>query len=364
MSKLSDEFRSKRDKDIIENLSQAILELGKDVSIDGYDKWPGRMSASRTIRGRFGWQNAKELAMQLLTDESKCPAPKNADMDWKQWLKFAINSKNTLYQEAGFGSQIAEKEFKERRIALVFSSDWHLGSVSTNYDAFMRNIEFLLDTPNLYMVVVGDTIDNFLQFPDKSARLHQIINPMYQKKMLKSIIDELISRKKIIATGWGDHDSRFEEKLNGSDVIKTLTNNRIPYFPGKGVLKLKIGSQQYTCAVTHKSRFNSYMNETHSSSQEYRTFIPADICVTGHTHSPAYSVCHRLQVAREAGMGCGGQVILIRTGTYKSDDLFSIRYWNAGVIGTPTVVMYGDEWKLIPFSTAELAVEFMNGQKK
>jgi hypothetical protein len=63
-------------------------------------------------------------------------------------------------------------------------------------------------------------------------------------------------------------------------------------------------------------------------------------------------------------MGCGGQVILIRTGTYKSDDLFSIRYWNAGVIGTPTVVMYGDEWKLIPFSTAELAVEFMNGQKK
>lgn len=362
----SNDMQEKLNDIIIANLREAIVELGTDVSKTAYEKWPKRNASPKTIRRRFGnWNAAKVIALESMKDvDMSSSVPREIEkMDWRQWLNFAITTKDKLSKENGFGSQIATHEFKQDSVSIVFSSDWHLGSISTNYETFMRNIEYIMETPNLYIVVVGDTIDNFLTFPDKSAMLGQILTPQYQKKMLKSILDELVSTGKLIATGWGDHDSRFEEKLSGSDVIKTLSEGKVPYFAGKGVLRLKIGSQEYTCAVTHKSRFSSYLNETHSPSQEYRTFVPADICVTGHHHSPAYSVCNRFPIAREAGMKCGGQVILIRTGSYKENDTFSIRFWNVGTIGTPTVVLYGSEWKLVPFSTAELAVEFMNGKK-
>ena len=359
-------LKSRQTEDIINNVADAILQFGTCLSKTQYDEWDGRIASSRGINNHIVWTRMKELAINRLgaTDRNINQAPDDKKLDWKGWLDFAVKTKDTLVTEGDFTcQQVAEWGVKTGPVAIVFSSDWHLGSIATNYKVFKQNIEYLIETKDLYMVVVGDTIDNFLQFPDKSAVLAQVLNPLYQKKMLKSIIDELIGNGKIIATGWGDHDSRFEEKLSGSDVIRTLTANRIPYFPGKGVLKMTVGKQDYTCSVTHKSRFNSYINETHGSSQEYRTFIPADICVTGHLHSPAFSVCHRLPIAREAGMKCGGQVILIRTGSYKQTDIYSMRFWNAGVIGTPTVVMYGDQWKLMPFATAEDAVSYMRACK-
>jgi len=357
------------DEQIIESLYQAMIVFGVNISKRQYDLWPDKLISGRVIAKRIGWQKAKDMAAQMFTDNSmsvvkdeeghravvKEPEKKN----YKEWIQFANYIKQQFEKESQTIEQTAIKKFKEGPIVVVFSSDWHLGSLATNYEEFERNIDFILNTPNVYMVIIGDTIDNFLQFPDKSALLSQIMNPRYQKYMLKSILDELLRKNKILAVGWGDHDSRFEEKLSGSDVIQELTANSVPYFAGKGVLCIEVGKQRYSCSVMHRSRFNSSINETHGSSQEYRFFVPADINVTAHQHSPAYTVCYRMPVAREAGLGCGGQVILIRTGSYKEKDIYSLRGWNKGQIGTPAVICYSDEWKLIPFSTPELAVEFI-----
>ena len=95
-------------------------------------------------------------------------------------------------------------------------------------------------------------------------------------------------------------------------------------------------------------------------------FFPGDVIVTAHHHSPAYAIVNRYPVAREAGFDFGGDVALIRTGTFKINDGYSMRFWNKGIIGVPTVVYHPDKFLFDVYRSAERAVELglKGGTKK
>jgi hypothetical protein len=66
---------------------------------------------------------------------------------------------------------------------------------------------------------------------------------------------------------------------------------------------------------------------------------PADIVTGAHDHEPGYACLRQFPLTREAGMGFGGEVYLIKCGTYQ-DSEFGLRYFgNGGRPMSPTVVL-------------------------
>ena len=354
------------DQDLLLELKEKMEIYGENITKRKYIEI-GKYSI-QTLQRRFGsWSKAKGRTKEFgkeskpeTKDTIQFPDLKESEFNIWEWFDL-LKTHRRLDQKAKVTQDVATIDFSKATepIAISYSSDWHLGSLSVDYDTFVDNIKYLLKTPNLFMAVVGDTIENFIEFKNKSAIFGQGITPQRQHQLLMGILKELINAKKLLYVGWGDHDVVFDEKIKGYDDLQYVNENGVPFLAAKGLVVLKVGKNEYTNTVVHRSLYNSFLNEQHASSREYQLFFPADITITAHKHNPGFAQRQFYPIARQAGYNFGGKSILLRTGTYKIDDTYSMRHWNRGIIGTPTVIYRPDVHDFDVFESAEKAVKFM-----
>jgi hypothetical protein len=286
------------------------------------------------------------------------PDKKQGDFNYKEWLK-AAQATQDLHHKASSKQDIATVKINSTKpIALVLTADWHLGSISCDYMSFLRNHEFMLNTDGMYMGVVGDTIDNFYQFSNAHAILSQAIPPAKQRRLLGEIFHALLEKNKLLFVGYGNHETR-DEKWFGDNLVARMVEERIPYFSGKGILKLYVGDQIYTILVMHKTGANSKINTLYGAKMEYSRYFPADVVVTAHTHVPAIESYYHYGAAGRAGFPFGGDSWLVKTGTYNVDNGFSKRYYNHGFVCDPTLVLFPRERKIVPFMAASDAAVYI-----
>jgi UDP-2,3-diacylglucosamine pyrophosphatase LpxH len=305
------------------------------------------------------WVNADEPVTLEFPDK------KLGAFNYKEWLN-AAQATQDLHHKASSKQDVATiKIASSKPVGIVFSADWHLGSISCDYKSFLKNHEFVLNTDGLYLGVVGDTIDNFYQFNNAHAILQQVIPPAKQRKLLGEIFHALLEKNKLLFVGYGNHETR-DEKWFGDNLVARMVEEKIPYFSGKGIVKLYINEQIYTILVMHKTGSNSKINTLYGAKMEYGRYFPADIVVTGHTHVPAIESYWHYGAAGRIGFPFGGDSWLVKTGTYNVDDGFSKRFYNHGVVCDPTLVLFPQNRKIVPFMTAEdamLYVKANNGGK-
>lgn len=217
-------------------------------------------------------------------------------------------------------------------------------SISVNYQEFQKNIQLILDTPFVYMITVGDLVDNFRRFNALQPVLSQIANPRDQVLILRSILNEFWEKKKWIASCWGNHDVQRDEELYGQSVVKDELNKNLVYFNGKGILNLLVGEQKYIIRMSHAFKGNSIYNQLHSAMREMRFNFPdADIFVSAHKHSPAIANTYEF----------GKRKCFIRTGSFELDSGYSKRFWAPGIIGVPAVVLRSDEHSVFAYPSLE-----------
>jgi hypothetical protein len=287
------------------------------------------------------------------------PDKKQGDFNYKEWLKAAQASQD-LHHKASSKQDVATIRINSTKpIALVLTADWHLGSVSCDYNSFLRNHEFILNTDGIYMGVVGDTIDNFYQFNNAHAILQQVIPPAKQRRLLGEIFHALLEKNKLLFVGYGNHETR-DEKWFGDNLVARMIEDKIPYFSGKGIVKLYVGDQIYTILVSHKTGSNSKINTLYGAKMEYGRYFPSNIVVTAHTHVPAIESYYHYGAADRMGMPFGGLTWLVKTGTYNIDDGFSKRFYDHGVVCDPTIVLFSRQHKMVPFMSAQDAIMFAN----
>lgn len=218
----------------------------------------------------------------------------------------------------------------DKKAAILFLSDVHLGSIYTDYEALRDMWQWILQTENLYIIIVGDFIDNFAAPVPKlllAGSETQIISPEVQRQLYKTYLLALQERGKILGAVLGNHEGFAAIDLWFDGSLKfPVEKNRL-------YLWLKIGEQEYRVALIHKSRFNSVINPSHSSLRELHLNYPdADIVCTSHTHSPSVT---KLQYPRD------GQLlerILIKTGTLKNDP-YSAQFFSPAGIADPESAM-------------------------
>ena len=338
------------------------IRVNLDASGKIYNHWGGMSDLYKDVYGINVSRKADRnlLYLQWTGNERSLEFPdkKHGEFDYKEWLR-AAQTTQALHNKASHKQDIATIKINTTKpVALLLTADWHLGSISCDYNTFLRNHEFVLNTEGIYMGVVGDTIDNFYQFNNATAILQQILSPAKQRKLLGEILNALMEKKKLLFVGYGNHETR-DEKWFGDNLVARMVEDRIPFFSGKGIVKLYVGNQLYTILVTHKTGSNSKINTLYGAKMEYARYFPSDVVVTAHTHIPAIESYYHYGAAQRAGLPLGGESWLIKTGTYNVDDGFSKRYYDNGVVCDPTLVLYPNSKKMVPFMNASDAILFM-----
>jgi hypothetical protein len=267
----------------------------------------------------------------------------------------AIETMQGVVGKSGNGQHDARvKITTDEPIVLVFSGDWHLGSHATDHKSWRRDLQTIVDTDHVFVVVTGDEIDNFHGFKSVGAVLGQVIPPKLQKRLLASIFVELAKRKKIVARTWGNHLEDFDDRVFGGDVADY--NDLMPYLKDDGRLYLDVGGFEYRIYVKHHFRNHSNMNKTHGAKQAVRFDWPeADIAASGHTHDG-----NAIEIWRHGDL----EKVVVKTGAYKTDDTYSMRYFGRSTVGIPSLVLWPGERKIVPFSRLDDAIAFRDAMSR
>jgi hypothetical protein len=298
------------------------------------------------------------------------PDKKHSEVNWRDNLEAAASAVDRHHKASASQDVATIKINTTTPIAVCYSSDWHLGSICSDHRTLKKHIEYIIGTKDLYMISNGDETDNMQIFRNVSARA-QSLPISEQAKTFAAMYHELCDNSKLLCAGYGNHSEEFEERNVGFSYTAMIKGSRVPYFRGIGKLFLQIGSgkkqQEYIHIMSHDGKGNSATNPLHGPQRQAMIYEPlADVSVASHTHNPAfaYSFGHGLEDGRRFGVTFPLQPrIDIRTGTFKTGDPFSQRYFGQGRIGIPTVVFHPDRKEMIPFATPEHAISYIRGIK-
>lgn len=245
-------------------------------------------------------------------------------------------------------------------VAVMKAADFHFGGLDVAYEALMAHAEFLLKVPNFYMQLFGDDLNLMIMHRVAGAR-HDGWTPEEQVAWLEAFVDECLDKDKLLSMAWGNHSDEFTERNAGFGLVRMLMKHKVPYFRGLGYIDLQVGDQTYPIGFTHKTRFHSFMNPTHGNKrmeQMHAEFFGASrpLCreyITAHTHYPGFS---------QEGCLPEDRIMFIKCGTFKTNCLFSQRYFGQGRIGVPTVVYHPDRFEHVLFPTPWEAYRYMTGR--
>ena len=167
-------------------------------------------------------------------------------------------------------------------------ADMHIGDMLSQVKEFENFTGFMLDQPNRYILLLGDTINNNLKTSVGSV-YEDILSPSQQKKKAKELLRPLA--KRIIASVSGNHEYRTKRESDqdiAEDIAEALD---IPYFPDSVYIKLTFGKknkngkrQCYTIYAYHGSGGGSTLGNALNNIENLSKTIYADIYMAGHTH--------------------------------------------------------------------------------
>lgn len=197
-------------------------------------------------------------------------------------------------------------------ILLNFIGDTHIGARETDYARLEKEIELIANTPNSYVVFIGDITDTFFFNPAQMTELEQIPE---QVQYFNSLMDYLKEKKKLLAMVTGNHEL-WTTKLGMN--MYDLHSADVYYMEGIAYLTLHVGEQDYRVTIMHKPRGHSIYNATHPELRAGKDSQGTDLVVGGDTHSKGI----QQQPVKEFG-GKSKLVTYASIGAYKSSDEFS-----------------------------------------
>jgi len=236
-------------------------------------------------------------------------------------------------------------------IAITFLSDLHVGSYYTDHRTLKKHLELIENTPNLFVVLLGDLIDNFVI--ERELTNEQLISNSLQVELVSDVIKKL--QNKLIALVTGDHEE-FTYRVAGLGLSEEWSKFlKVPHLGFGGRIILKFGNEKYVIAVRHRTRYYSALNITHAIKRMHDLGYPFDIGVSGHRHHTAIE-----QVKRQ-----GEHKVFIACGSYQIGGRWAyLRGYEKGDRSAPIVIISKDEKIMIPFKDIEVGIKALKALNK
>jgi len=187
---------------------------------------------------------------------------------------------------------IINYSFKEE-IKLIAIADLHYGSKCFDSRKWKMIKEKIISTPDLYVVIIGDMIDN--QTRNSHEPFDNTVRPMEQKLWL---VKELVDIKdKILAIAPGNHENKKDNKSSDDNILfdvayKLGIEDR--YRDNMAFIKIQLGDrnehyrQTYTFGITHGVGGGNLTGTSVNRNERFgMVFDGLDCLITAHSHKPA-----------------------------------------------------------------------------
>jgi len=191
---------------------------------------------------------------------------------------------------------------------------------------FERDIQTILETPNLFVVLGGDIIDN--QIKHLSGLLASRTRPGTQWKWLRRFLRRI--RPKLVACISGNHDA-WTALLTDLDLLEFETSDLgIPYDQDELTLKVQMTDAEYVVGLRHKYPGGSKANPALKVKNWWRD---------GDTDFDVGVVCHDHTAVIEPFVRHGRVRWAMRPGTYQTESRYAIREgYHCPIPATPVAV--------------------------
>lgn len=208
----------------------------------------------------------------------------------------------------------------DKPVAVVFTSDWHIGGVGTLHRKLRDDMLHIANHERLFAYVGGDWGNNFIVGRLVMAGLNDVFAAGDQQyEVTRLIFEPLATSNSCIAVASGNHDSWLMQAANLDP--RWLVFRGVPHLCVRegAVMHLTVGEQTYRIFRRHRPRWGSIFNPAHAVVTEYqRNPFEFDVGIIEHQHMSHYALFDGKE--RDAG---GTDRIAIRPGTYKLDDAYA-----------------------------------------
>jgi predicted phosphodiesterase len=194
-----------------------------------------------------------------------------------------------------------------------FQSDLHIGGEDTDYARIEQEAELIVNTPNSYVVLLGDLIDNFSFNPPAHETLDVVPE---QIRFARQLIKYYADNKKLLAVWQGNHD--YWSMRQGVELYDYLLQDiETYYFFGVGYMDFMVNDEHYKVCGSHQFPGSSIYNKSHPQNRAIRFggAWGSDIVVSGHWHEKS--------IAQQSFTSYGGEsqvATMMALGTYKLED--------------------------------------------
>ena len=185
-------------------------------------------------------------------------------------------------------------------ITVIPISDIHLGSQECMEQEFISFIKTVAETPNVYLVLGGDLIDNGTRNSVTNI-FRATMSPSQQKKEMANILKDV--RDRILCFVPGNHERRSGKDADDDPVydIAAKLDLESLYRENIAFLKIQLGTRKtdsgewtnsdkrpvYTMAVTHGAGGGILTGAAVNRNERFGyTIDGADMLIVGHTHKP------------------------------------------------------------------------------
>jgi len=243
-----------------------------------------------------------------------------------------------------------------KRIGILFTGDWHIGSDKTDYETWDRHQTLVAETPGMHEAIVGDERDNFVTPKFRQGLYEGVLNPQEQANFVMDHLKDLDAKDKIVARVGGNHDNWTWEGSGIDFESFWYRGMKSPLLRNGGFVHLEVNDVKYEVYLHHgQSLFNSNFNPNHATRRAYEMQGEFDIGALGHKHVSEVAHGYKGSDSKQK------DVLFVRTGTYKTADQYSrSKQLGRGQPAGATVVLDTRKRHMMGFRRVEDAVEVMN----
>lgn len=190
-------------------------------------------------------------------------------------------------------------------ITIIPIFDVHLGSPNCMEQEFIKFINHVKETPNVYLILGGDLIDNGVRSAIGGAVFCQTMFPSQQKKEMANILKPVKDR--ILCFVPGNHEQRSKKEVDDSPVYDIAAKLDLEdlYRENMAIIKIQLGKKEtknggmprgsdrptYVLSVLHGSGGGVLSGAGLNRNERFGYVFSGamDALVVGHTHKPMIS---------------------------------------------------------------------------
>lgn len=171
----------------------------------------------------------------------------------------------------------------ERPIIVPFS-DLHCGSPHFNEELFLKNLQWVYENKNVYVIGNGDWMEAATKTSVGAGVYEQILSVNEQLDNLNKWFKPLAKQGRILGITNGNHEDRLF-KSDGVDITRVLSQMlEVPYFKNGAFFKIRVGKQNYHLYATHGTSAARLPYTKIKNCLDLARFIDSEIYVMGHVH--------------------------------------------------------------------------------